>query len=132
MIKSLKYQLPAILWLVLVLVICNVPMNDIPGSSQEYYEGFDKTVHTGLFFVLTILILYGSINSHKSLFLSFFTIFKIAFLSFFFGAFIEVLQWKVFTYRSGDWWDLFCDTVGVGMAVFSYLVLCRTRHGKKI
>jgi hypothetical protein len=41
------------------------------------------------------------------------------------GGGIELLQWKVFTYRDGDWWDFFVDMVGYGMGVFGYLLLHR-------
>lgn len=127
MFRSLKYQYPSILWLILVLLLCNMPVNDLPGDDFKFFDGFDKLVHTGLFFVLTVLFFFGSIREHSSISLRFITIAKIVFLSFSLGAVVELLQWKVFTYRSGDWWDFFCDTVGVGMAVFSYLILCRAR-----
>ncbi len=50
-------------------------------------------------------------------------LFIISFIAIGLGGLVELLQWKVFTSRSGDLWDFFCDSVGVAMAVFSFLFL---------
>lgn len=39
-----------------------------------------------------------------------------------FGGLIELLQLTIFTWRSCEWADLFADTVGAGMGIFSILV----------
>lgn len=132
MIDTLKYQYLSVIWLILVLILCNMHMSSIADSEASFFEGFDKLVHTGLFFVLTSLILRGKLKQQAAQILKFSTILKITAVSVFFGAFIELLQWKVFTYRSGDWWDLFCDALGVAMAVFSYFVLNWEKYGKAI
>ncbi|MGV3706934.1 MAG: VanZ family protein [Arcticibacter sp.] len=105
-------------------------MSSITDNEASFFEGFDKLVHTGLFFVLTSLILRGKLKQQKAQTLRLSTVVKIVLFSVFFGAFIELLQWKVFTYRSGDWWDLFCDALGVSMSVFSYFCLNWDRYGK--
>jgi VanZ family protein len=96
------------------------------------FEGFDKLVHTGFFFVLTVLLFYGKIRQQKSYTFRILTIVKILFITAALGAGIEILQWKVFTYRSADIWDLFTDMVGVGMGIFGYIFLHRTGHEKFI
>lgn len=132
MIRNLRYQYLSIIWLILVLFLCNMHMSSVTDNHDTFFEGFDKLVHLGLFFVLTSLILRGKLRQRKANTLKLITIFKIVIFSVFFGAFIELLQWKVFTYRSGDWWDLFCDTLGVAMAVFSYYCLNWENYGKNI
>lgn len=132
MIRNLRYQYLSFIWLVLVLILCNMHMNSVTDSQNTFFEGFDKLVHTGLFFVLTLLILRGKLKQRAAHTLRFITILKIVLFSVFFGAFIELLQWKVFTYRSGDWWDLFCDALGVAMAVFSYFCLRWEKYGKAL
>lgn len=132
MIRSIRYQYLSIIWLILVLILCNMHMSSVTEEQNTFFEGFDKLVHTGLFFVLTTLILRGKLKQNASHTLPLITVFKIVLFSVFFGALIEVLQWKVFTYRSGDWWDLFCDTLGVAMAVFSYFCLSWDKYGKTI
>lgn len=130
MIQNLRYQYLSIIWLILVLILCNMHMSSITDNEASFFEGFDKLVHTGLFFVLTSLILRGKLKQQKAQTLRLSTVVKIVLFSVFFGAFIELLQWKVFTYRSGDWWDLFCDALGVSMSVFSYFCLNWDRYGK--
>jgi hypothetical protein len=60
------------------------------------------------------------------------TIVKILILTAVLGGGIEILQLEVFTYRSAEWWDFFCDMAGVGMGVFSYIFLHRNGHEKFI
>jgi VanZ family protein len=91
------------------------------GESHLFFPGFDKMVHCGFFFMFVILANNGLIRQNKGISIP--VIFLIAFLGVFFGALIEILQLYIFTWRDGNWADLFADTVGVGMATFSILVL---------
>ncbi|WP_374166401.1 VanZ family protein [Arcticibacter sp. MXS-1] len=131
MTNILKYQYPAILWGILVLVLCDIPMGDPSGGSM-FFEGFDKLVHLGFFFVLTVFLLFGKLRQQRGASLRIPYILKVLLVSVAFGGLIELLQWKVFTYRSADWWDFFCDAAGVCMAVFSYIFLHRTGYEKSI
>ncbi|WP_442794232.1 VanZ family protein [Pelobium manganitolerans] len=130
MLKTLKFQWPAMLWALLVLILCDVPMSDVPGSSH-FFEGFDKMVHLGFFFVLTVLLFYGKIKQQNSFEYRLLTIVKIVAINVCVGGGIEILQWKVFTYRSAEWWDFFSDMLGLGMGVFSYLLLHRKSRSLK-
>ena len=124
MLKTIKFQWPAIAWSILVLILCDIPPKDIP-SSNHFFEGFDKMVHLGFFFVLTVFLFFGKIRQQNSYNYRIITILKILFIGIALGGGIELLQWKVFTYRSADWWDFFSDITGVGMGIFSYLFLHR-------
>ena len=125
--EILKKQYLAIIWASFVLVMCFMPLREGPKVEGFFFAGFDKIVHTGFLFVLTILLFHGELKQHVYYAYSFPLVMKIILLTMLFGGGIELLQWKVFTYRSGDWWDFFCDMVGVGMGVFSYLLLQKTR-----
>ncbi len=125
MLQTLKYQLPAILWAVFVFILCDIPpssFNKVPS-----FAGMDKLVHTGFFFVLTVFLFFGHIRQQKSYSYRIVTVLKIILVTATFGAGIEYLQLKVFTYRSADWWDFFADMTGVGMGIFSYVLLHRTK-----
>ena len=126
---TLKHQYLAIIWSIVVLILCDMPL-DTEGIPA--FEGMDKLVHTGFFFVLTVLLFYGKIRQQRSYYFRITTIFKIFLLTAALGAGIELLQLEVFTYRSADWWDLFCDLVGVAMGIFSYIFLHRNGHEKFI
>lgn len=75
----------------------------------------------GLFFVFTVLLFYGKVQQQLSCKYGLLTLVKIILLAAILGGGVELLQWKVFTYRSGEWWDFFSDMVGVGMGIFSYI-----------
>jgi VanZ family protein len=124
MLKTIRYQLPAILWSVIILVLCNLPANDLP-DSRLFFEGFDKLAHTGFFFVLSVLLFFGKIRQQGSYEYRILTIVKILAISVALGAFIEYLQFYWFTYRAAEWWDFTCDLIGVGMGIFSYILLHR-------
>ena len=122
MYKALKHQKWAILWTIIVLVLCNIKMPQSEGDGF-FFEGFDKMAHLGFFFVLSTLLFYGKIKYQHTFAFRTLTIFKILLISAIIGGAIELLQWKVFTYRSAEWWDFACDMLGSAMAVFSYVLL---------
>jgi VanZ family protein len=96
------------------------------------FEGFDKLVHLGFFFVLTVLLFYGKIRQQLSYSYRIITILKILLITVILGGGIELLQLTVFTYRSAEWWDFFCDMTGVAMGIFSYILLHRFRFNEKL
>ncbi len=126
--KALKYQRWAILWAIVILVLCNIQLPESEGSSGFFFDGFDKLAHLGFFFVLTILLFYGKINYQHSYRFRSLTILKIMTISAVIGGGIELLQWKVFTYRSAEWWDFGCDMIGTLMGVFSYVLLHQANY----
>lgn len=126
MINTLRHQYLAIIWASIVLVLCDMPLDDHP-AGITFFEGFDKLVHTGFFFVFTVLLFYGKIQQQGSYSFRILTVVKILIVATLLGGGIEILQWKVFTYRSAEWWDLFADLTGVGMGIFGYIFLHRTR-----
>ena len=131
MLRTLKFQWPAISWAILIIILCGLPQNDLP-QAQRFFEGFDKMVHLGFFFVLTVFLFYGKIRQQNSFDYRFLTIVKIILINVILGGGIELLQWKVFTYRSAEWWDFFADMTGLGMGVFSYLLLHRKAYVYKL
>jgi VanZ family protein len=127
---ELKYQVWAIVWTIVILVLCNMKMPDTSGSGI-FFEGFDKLVHLGFFYVLTILLFYGKIKHQHNYSFRSLTIFKIIVITAALGGGIELLQWKFFTYRSAEWWDFGCDMTGVFMGVFSYVLLHKSNYNEK-
>ena len=127
---ELKYQVWAIVWTIVILVLCNMKMPDTSGSGF-FFEGFDKLVNLGFFYVLTILLFYGKIKHQHNYSFRSLTIFKIIVITAALGGGIELLQWKFFTYRSAEWWDFGCDMTGVFMGVFSYILLHKSNYNEK-
>lgn len=117
----LKYHGPAILWALFVLVICSVHLESVD-KSPLFFEGFDKLTHCGLFFTLIVLVCFGVIRQQKPRRLTYTGVFIIWIVSIIFGGLIEILQISIFTWRTGDWNDLFCDVLGACMGVFSVML----------
>lgn len=124
----LKYQRLTLIWALFILVICCVSLGKA-SESHLFFKGFDKITHTGLFFVLTVFTFYGLIRKQVRLSLFMFSVVLI--FMFLFGGAIELLQWKVFTYRSAEWNDLFCDVLGSLMGIFSILVTTNAIQSQK-
>jgi VanZ family protein len=117
----MKHFAWAFLWANLVVALCVIP----PGDYQEVprFEGMDKLVHTGFFFVFTILLYYGAIRRSKRFANSIALHGLVLLIALMFAFLTEFLQWQFFTYRSAELWDLFADVVGIGMGMFAYLSL---------
>ncbi|MES2650782.1 MAG: VanZ family protein [Bacteroidota bacterium] len=130
-LKALKYQRWAIIWSVIILVLCNIELPEGSGTEGFFFSGFDKLAHLGFFYVLTILLFYGKINFQHNYSFRSLTIFKIILISATLGGGIEFLQWKIFTYRSAEWWDFGCDMIGSLMGVFSYVLLHRSNYNEQ-
>ncbi|WP_316771095.1 VanZ family protein [Pedobacter frigiditerrae] len=103
-----------------------------PKSQGFFFEGFDKMTHLGFFYILTILLFYGKIKYQHNFSFRSLTIFKVILINAIIGGGIELLQWKVFTYRSAEWWDFGCDMLGAFMGVFSYILLHLSNYNEKV
>lgn len=130
MFKELSNQRWAMLWAVFILILCTAKMPDTSGSGF-FFVGFDKMVHLGFFFILTILLFFGKIQGQRNYGFNIVTIFKIIFFTFAIGASIELIQLYFFSYRSAEWWDLGADMLGVFMGVFSYILLHKSNYNEK-
>ncbi|PWK75914.1 VanZ family protein [Mucilaginibacter oryzae] len=117
----LKYHGPAVLWALFVLYICAADLSSVD-KSPLFFEGFDKLTHCGLFFTMTVLLCFGIIRQQKPHGFTFIKAVVVLAASIFFGALIEVLQAEIFTWRTADWNDLFCDVLGSCMAVFAVML----------
>lgn len=117
----MKHYIWAVLWAVVVVVLCSMP--SAATDEVPKFPGIDKLVHTGFFFVFTVLLYYGAIRQAGTVRPSWGISIKVMIFSGLLALFTEYLQWKVFTYRTAEAWDLFADAVGTGMGVFAYLLL---------
>ena len=128
--QVLRKQKWAIFWAVVILILCNIPLPESDGEGF-FFTGFDKMGHLGFFFVLSVLLFYGKIKYQHSFTFRRLTILKILLINIALGGGIELLQWKVFTYRSAEWWDFACDMIGCFMAIFSYVLLHKFTSSEK-
>ncbi|HIY76691.1 MAG TPA: VanZ family protein [Candidatus Sphingobacterium stercorigallinarum] len=115
----------SILWAIVMCVLLLVPANDLP--SDGFFPGFDKLVHTGSFYLLTTLMLFGRLVDTKRRATKIKTFIIVFLIASFFAFFTEGAQLYLTASRQADWWDIFADYVGIGMALLSYLLFYNRR-----
>ena len=120
MIKLLlKYSLlAAIVWTLIIFILCSTPGHFIPTTSWLELLSFDKFVHASIFFILSCLWLIVGFKSNK---LSLITVIFIILVCISYGGLLEIMQAKVFSERSGDWLDFIANSFGclIGVWFFS-------------
>jgi VanZ family protein len=116
-----KYYGPAILWALFIFTMCSVKLGKV-AESPMFFPGFDKLVHCGFFFVMVIFLCNGSIRQHFGQIISYKRVLMITLIAILYGGLIEILQLIIFTWRSGEWNDLFADTVGAFMGAFGVVI----------
>jgi VanZ family protein len=117
----LRYKWLTALWALFIFTMCTIDLGST-GRSKLFFPGFDKLVHCGFFFTLVVFYSCGFISQQNNRRLSYKATIIITIVAIAFGAIIELLQLTIFTWRSGEWSDLFADTVGACMAMFSVLL----------
>lgn len=116
----------AIVWAIIMLVLMFIPSEDLPDTNQfALFYGFDKVVHLGIFFVLTVLLYWESSLKSNWKANKLVTISKVMISTISFGVFTEMGQQYFTNSRAGDKWDLFADITGICMGTFAYILLYR-------
>lgn len=113
MFGYLKYTwIPLFIAAVIFYLCCLIPPNDIPDVGFGFFIPTDKLVHFIMYFGLSaatgLYYVYdrkGHINILKM-------IVGAIIIPILYGGFIELLQWKFFPPRSGDWYDFLADALG--------------------
>lgn len=120
--KLLRFYTPAILWIILILVLCTLPGNDIPSNSFLDRIHFDKFVHFGLFGGIVLFLSLGIYWQKK--YISNSTLWFLVLIAAGYGLAIEFIQKYWAINRSFDMYDLVADTLGAiaGIWVFKIIV----------
>ena len=108
----------SVIWLIIILVICSIPGDNIPSTSILDKLYLDKVVHAFIYFVFFTLLKSDLIKDKRK----FTTIFAFAFCVIY-GIFIEILQGSFLTGRSAEINDVYANISGVIIAVISYKML---------
>jgi glycopeptide antibiotics resistance protein len=116
----LKHTKWALLWALLILILCGIPGRDIPHISFLELLSFDKFVHAGIFCVLVLLMIRGFLVQTRYVSISHYAK-KIAFLiSVVYGGLLEIMQGTLFEERSADVYDFIANSVGCLLAIAIY------------
>lgn len=115
----MKYLWIPIIWALIILALCGMPGRDIPHISFLEILAFDKWVHAGIFFVLSVLMIRGLSLQFgdwaKNRVVIFTLIFAVAY-----GGSLELMQQAVFEERSADLYDFIANTFGAVLGVVLY------------
>lgn len=116
----LKHTKWAMLWALLILILCGIPGRDIPHISFLELLSFDKFVHAGIFFVLIVLTVRGFILQ-----ITFNKVYQnsrvIALLiCVAYGGMLEIMQGTIFVERSADIYDFIANSFGCLMGIVMY------------
>ncbi|MBL4669736.1 MAG: VanZ family protein [Flavobacteriales bacterium] len=119
---NLKLYLPAIIWLVVILILSGYPGNQLPKIAVWQ---FDKWVHTLMYGVLSFLVLIPyskqfSVKGNRFKIGLFIILFGI-----FYGGFMEILQNNIFINRSGNWIDFIANSLGAIIGVVTYPIMIK-------
>lgn len=107
LITTHSYKL-AITWAIVIFILCATPGRFVPSATWLELLSFDKWVHAGVFF--TLVTLFGvAIHAHQQSYSMFFLYFLLCVL---YGGALEVMQAKVFSERSADWYDMIANSFG--------------------
>jgi VanZ family protein len=111
-LKDHPYKL-SLAWAIIIFILCATPGRFIPSANWLELLSFDKWVHAGVFFIL-VSLLGISVQVHDQSR----KVFLICFLlSLLYGGALEIMQAKVFSERSADWYDMIANSFGCLMGL---------------
>ncbi|MCD6347301.1 MAG: VanZ family protein [Bacteroidales bacterium] len=114
----------SIAWSVIILVLSALPGDSLPHSVIWNFPHFDKIVHMGLYFPLSLfLVAEFDLTQRRTLvtLAPFIAILTVAL----YGGVLEVAQERLFVHRSADLFDFFADLLGGLLGILSYYLLFR-------
>lgn len=127
----LKYNIPAFIWAVIILIIMAFPGDKLPELSfWQFIPFFDKWVHFGLFFIFSGLLGFGFIKQTSFSKLNSNAILSVFAISAIYGGATELMQ-NFVSSRTADYIDFVSDVAGslIG-AIFMKILLEKFKNKK--
>ena len=126
----LKHTKWAMLWALLILILCGMPGKDIRHISFYELRSFDKFVHASIFFVFILLSIRGFVLQTNFLKLQQ-TAKPVSFgICVAYGGLMEIMQGTLFQDRSADIYDFIANTFGCLMGWVFYSVRHSSSNSK--
>ena len=116
----LKHSKWALLWALLILILCGIPGKDIPHISFLELLSFDKFVHASIFFVLVVLTIRGFILQTNFVVLKQKAKISALLICVTYGGVLEIMQGTLFEDRSADVYDFVANSFGCIMGLLIY------------
>lgn len=121
----LRHILPALLWALIILILCAIPGRDIPHISFLELLSFDKFVHASVFFILAYLFIRGLKLQTQNIYLKNQPYILAAIVSITYGGLLEIMQEKMFSERYADILDFIANSIGTIAGAVSFNTLNR-------
>jgi VanZ family protein len=118
----LRYNIFAILWMVLILFLTLLPGNQLPKVNIESLLSIDKLAHAFVFSVLVLLLIVGFTKQHQFPKLRFNAIVYSFVTAALLGVTIEVLQIFI-TERGFEVYDIIANTTGCGIGIVMFYII---------
>lgn len=119
--RMIRYYLPAMGWIVLILFLCTMPGSQIPKLTWLDKLHADKVVHFILFGGTVILLAYGYFKQKGHI--SFPGLLSIAFVVTLYGLAIEFIQKYLVPNRSFELLDVLADGAGALMGALIFRLI---------
>lgn len=117
----IRYYLPALGWIILILFLCTMPVPAVPKTSFFDLMHLDKIVHFFLFGGTVLLLAYGYYRQKGRI--GNLTLFFLALFVTMYGLAIEFIQRYFTANRSFEIWDVVADGAGAlaGALIFGLI-----------
>lgn len=116
----LKSTYPALLWALVIAILCGIPGKDIPHFSYLELLQFDKMVHATVFFVLTVLLLNSFTKYFAPTIIRTYAFLLAGLFCVSYGGLLEILQGAIFSERTADIFDFIANSFGCMLALIYY------------
>ena len=110
----------ALLWAVLIFILCAIPGHDIPHVSFLELLEFDKFVHAGIFFVLMLFATRGFLLQEEGSSLRRNAKVIALLICVGYGGALELMQGAFFVERTADIYDFIANSFGAVMGWVFY------------
>lgn len=117
----IRYYLPSLGWIILILFLCTMPASSIPKTTLFDRLHMDKIVHFFLFGGTVLLLAYGYYRQKGRI--GNLTLFFLALFVTVYGLAIEFIQRYFTANRSFEIWDVVADGAGAlaGALIFGLI-----------
>lgn len=112
--------MPAVLWAVLIFLLCSIPGKDIPGAGWMEVISLDKWVHFGIFAILMIFILHAIRRQYSAESWRFDGRWVWLIAVVIYGGLTELYQHWMLADRTADVYDFIANTAGaiIGWSIY--------------
>ena len=115
-----KKLAPALLWAVVIMVLCGIPGNKIPELTFWQWLKPDKITHLVIFGILSYLLLAAFLHETAPSTLRLHAVVWALLITISYGVLTEVLQTFVFIKRTGDVRDALANSLGAFLGWLIY------------